>query len=85
MCSHRGVPGWPCLTVVWVYTPQFNERYPIKSFARRSCSCGPRQATAALWTDERLGGVYLGALRSGLPQSVEVVHYLEQEGEPSVS
>ena len=71
------------MTVVWVYTPQFNDRYPIKSFTteiharvardRPLQLCGPMNDLALRF--------HLGRFIPELPQSIEVVPYLEQEGE----
>ena len=71
------------MTVVWVYTPQFNDRYPIKSFTtevrarvasdRPLQLCGPMNDLALRF--------HLGRFLPELSQSVEVVHYLEQDGE----
>ncbi len=71
------------MTVVWVYTPQFNDRYPIKSFTtevharvardRPLQLCGPMNDLALRF--------HLGRFIPELPQSIEVIPYLEQEGE----
>jgi hypothetical protein len=75
------------MTVVWVYTPQFNHRYPIKSFAvevhahvalgRPLQLCGPMNDLALRFN--------LGRFVPELHQSAEVMHYLEGMGRPSVS
>jgi 4-amino-4-deoxy-L-arabinose transferase-like glycosyltransferase len=66
------------MTAVWVYTPQFNHRYPIKSFAlevqarvppdRPLQLCGPLNDLALRFN--------LGRFIPGLHQSAEVLHYL---------
>jgi len=67
------------LTVVlWVYTPQFNARYPIKSFAAVINTtvqpnqplrlCGPLNDLAL--------GFNLGRFVPTLPEIPEVIHYL---------
>jgi 4-amino-4-deoxy-L-arabinose transferase-like glycosyltransferase len=71
------------MTVVWVYTPQFNDRYPIKSFTteirarvasdRPLQLCGPMNDLALRF--------HLGRFLPDLPKSVEVMHYLDQDGE----
>jgi 4-amino-4-deoxy-L-arabinose transferase-like glycosyltransferase len=71
------------MTVVWVYTPQFNDRYPIKSFTtevrarvasdRPLQLCGPMNDLALKF--------HLGRFLPELSQSVEVMHYLDQDGE----
>jgi 4-amino-4-deoxy-L-arabinose transferase-like glycosyltransferase len=67
------------MTVVWVYTPQFNHRYPIKSFAvevharvaldRPLRLCGPMNDLALRFN--------LGRFVPELHQFTEVMHYLE--------
>jgi 4-amino-4-deoxy-L-arabinose transferase-like glycosyltransferase len=71
------------ITVVWVYTPQFNHRYPIKSFAvgiharvapdRPLQLCGPMNDLALRFN--------LGRFVPDLHQSAAVMHYLEGDGE----
>jgi 4-amino-4-deoxy-L-arabinose transferase-like glycosyltransferase len=67
------------ITVVWVYTPQFNRRYPIKSFALEVQArvppdgplrlCGPLNDLALRFN--------LGRFVPGLQESAEVLHYLD--------
>jgi hypothetical protein len=71
------------LTVVWVYTPQFNARYPIRAFTmevqahtaadRPLRLCGPLNDLALRF--------YLGGALPELFQAEEVLHYLERDGE----
>jgi 4-amino-4-deoxy-L-arabinose transferase-like glycosyltransferase len=71
------------LTVIWVYTPQFNHRYPIKAFAvevharvaldRPLRLCGPMNDLALRFN--------LGRFVPELRQSGEVMHYLEGQRE----
>jgi 4-amino-4-deoxy-L-arabinose transferase-like glycosyltransferase len=71
------------LTVVWIYTPQFNQRFPIKSFAaavqayvapdRGLQLCGPMNDLALRFN--------LGRFVPELRQTPEVVRYLGGEGE----
>jgi len=71
------------MTVVWVYTPQFNQRYPIKSFAaavhahvasgRPLQLCGPMNDLALRFN--------LGHFVPALHQIPEVIRYLGGEGE----
>jgi 4-amino-4-deoxy-L-arabinose transferase-like glycosyltransferase len=71
------------MIVVWVYTPQFNHRYPIKSFAadvhahvapdRLLRLCGPMNDLALRF--------HLGYFVQELRQTSEVVHYLRGEGQ----
>jgi 4-amino-4-deoxy-L-arabinose transferase-like glycosyltransferase len=71
------------MTVRWVYTPQFNARYPIKAFTTEVHArvapdkalqlCGPLNDLALRF--------HLGRLLPELPQSIELKHYLEQDGE----
>ena len=71
------------ITVVWVYTPQFNHRYPIKSFAvgiharvapdRPLQLCGPMNDLALRFN--------LGRFVPELHQPAAVMHYLEGDGE----
>ena len=71
------------MTVAWVYTPQFNHRYPIKSFAvevqarvapdRPLQLCGPMNDLALRFN--------LGHFIPELHQAAEVMHYLAQDEE----
>jgi hypothetical protein len=71
------------MTVVGVYTPQFNHRYPIKSFAaavhahvapdRPLQLCGPLNDLALRFN--------LGRFVPELHQPSEVIDYLEKDGE----
>jgi hypothetical protein len=71
------------MTVIGVYTPQFNHRYPIKSFAaevhahvardRPLQLCGPMNDLALRFN--------LGRFVPELHHSSEVIHYLERDGE----
>jgi 4-amino-4-deoxy-L-arabinose transferase-like glycosyltransferase len=71
------------MTVTWVYTPQFNLRYPIKSFAadvqahiapdRPLRLCGPTNDLALRFN--------LGHFVPELHQTPEVMRYLKGEGE----
>jgi 4-amino-4-deoxy-L-arabinose transferase-like glycosyltransferase len=71
------------MTVVWVYTPQFNQRYPIKAFAVEVQArvatdkplrlCGPMNDLALRFN--------LGRFVPELHQSSEVLHYLDRDGE----
>jgi 4-amino-4-deoxy-L-arabinose transferase-like glycosyltransferase len=71
------------MTVIGVYTPQFNHRYPIKSFAaevhahvardRPLQLCGPMNDLALRFN--------LGRFVPALHHSSEVIHYLERDGE----
>jgi 4-amino-4-deoxy-L-arabinose transferase-like glycosyltransferase len=71
------------MTVVWVYTPQFNHRYPIRSFAAEV------HARVAPDTPLRLCGLMndlalrfnLGRFVPELHQTSEILHYLESGGE----
>jgi hypothetical protein len=71
------------ITTVWVYTPQFNQRYPIKSFAAAIHThiasgnplqlCGPMNDLALRFN--------LGYFVPALYQTTEVIWYLKGEGE----
>jgi 4-amino-4-deoxy-L-arabinose transferase-like glycosyltransferase len=71
------------VTVVWVYTPQFNQRYPIKSFAATVHAqvpgdhplqlCGPMNDLALKFN--------LGRFVPELHQMPEVIRYLERDGQ----
>lgn len=71
------------MTVVWVYTPQFNRRYPIKSFAAEVQAqvaqdtplqlCGPMNDLALRFN--------LGRFVPALRQTSDVIHYLERDEE----
>ena len=71
------------MTVVWVYTPQFNQRYPIKSFAatvhahvppdRPLQLCGSMNDLALRFN--------LGRFVPQLHQTPEVIRYLGGDGE----
>ncbi len=71
------------LTVAWVYTPQFNQRYPIKSFAASVHAhvaadsplqlCGPMNDLALRFN--------LGRFVPELHQTPDVIRYLGGEGE----
>jgi 4-amino-4-deoxy-L-arabinose transferase-like glycosyltransferase len=71
------------MTVLWVYTPQFNHRYPIKSFAAEVHAhvapdtplqlCGPLNDLALRFN--------LGRFIPALHGTSEVIHYLERDGE----
>jgi hypothetical protein len=71
------------MTVVWVYTPQFNDRYPIKAFvaevqarvapARSLKICGPMNDLALRFN--------LGDFVPDVVQSSEILHYLERDEE----
>lgn len=71
------------LTVVWVYTPQFNQRYPIKSFAAAVHAymtpngslqlCGPMNDLALRFN--------LGYFVPELHRTAEVIRHLGGEGE----
>jgi 4-amino-4-deoxy-L-arabinose transferase-like glycosyltransferase len=71
------------MTVVWVYTPQFNRRYPIKTFAavvhthvasdRPLQLCGPMNDLALRFN--------LGRFVPELHQATEIIRYLEGERE----
>jgi 4-amino-4-deoxy-L-arabinose transferase-like glycosyltransferase len=71
------------ITTVWVYTPQFNQRYPIKSFAadvhahmasgRPLQLCGPMNDLALTFN--------LGHFIPALYQTPEVIRYLGGEGQ----
>jgi hypothetical protein len=70
-------------TVLWVYTPQFNARYPIKSFAAAINAavqpnqplqlCGPLNDLALEFN--------LGRFVLTLPEIPEVIHYLGEDRE----
>ena len=67
------------LTVVlWVYTPQFNARYPIKSFAAViNAAVQPNQPLALCGPLNDLAlGFNLGRFVPTLPEIPEVIHYL---------
>jgi 4-amino-4-deoxy-L-arabinose transferase-like glycosyltransferase len=67
------------MTLLWVYTPQFNHRYPIKSFAAEVHAhvasdtplhlCGPMNDLALRFN--------LGQFAPELPYTAEVIHYLD--------
>src|SRR6266511_390067 len=69
--------------VLWVYTPQFNARYPTKSFTAVIDAevtpdqplrlCGPLNDLALRWN--------LGRFVPTLPEIPEVIHYLGGDGE----
>jgi hypothetical protein len=71
------------MTVLWVYTPQFNHRYPIKSFAAEVHAhvtpdtplqlCGPMNDLALRFN--------LGRFVPNLHHISEVIHYLERDEE----
>jgi 4-amino-4-deoxy-L-arabinose transferase-like glycosyltransferase len=71
------------MTTVWVYTPQFNQRYPIKSFSaivhtyiasgRPLRLCGPMNDLALRFN--------MGHFVPALHQTPEIIRYLKGEGE----
>ena len=71
------------MTTVWVYTPQFNQRYPIKSFSAAVHThiasdsllqlCGPMNDLALRFS--------LGHFVPALHQTPEVIRYLTGEGQ----
>ena len=71
------------MTTVWVYTPQFNQRYPIQSFSAAVHThiasdsllqlCGPMNDLALRFN--------LGRFVPALHQTPEVIRYLKGEGQ----
>jgi 4-amino-4-deoxy-L-arabinose transferase-like glycosyltransferase len=84
---YAGIAGCTWLTMlittVWVYTPQFNQRYPVKAFAARVQTrtapdrtlqlCGPMNDLALRFN--------LGDFVPEVDQPPEILHYLERDGE----
>jgi 4-amino-4-deoxy-L-arabinose transferase-like glycosyltransferase len=71
------------ITVEWVYTPQFNERYPIKAFAAgvnaEVTPNGPLQLCGPL--NDLALRLNLGRFVPALPEISEVAHYLTRDRE----
>jgi hypothetical protein len=69
--------------VLWVYTPQFNARYPIKSFAAViNATVQPNQPLKLCGPLNDLAlGFNLGRSVPALPEIPEVIHYLGEDRE----
>jgi hypothetical protein len=68
---------------VWIYIPQFNERYPIKSFAAAvNATVGLNQPLQLCGSLNDLAlRVNVGRFVPVLPELAEVMRYLEGDGE----
>jgi 4-amino-4-deoxy-L-arabinose transferase-like glycosyltransferase len=71
------------ITVVVIYTPQFNQRYPIKAFAAEVQAYVPVNSPLRLCgsTNDLALRFNLGRFVPELSESAEIIRYLAQEGE----
>jgi len=71
------------MTIVWVYTPQFNDRYPIKSFVAevraRVAVAGPLQLCGPM--NDLALRFNLGDFVPEVVQFSEILRYLARDGE----
>jgi hypothetical protein len=70
------------LGVVYIYTPQFNQRYPIKSFAAAVRAAGKQDLPVHLCgpTNDLALRFNLGRFIPALPEELQIVQYMRADG-----